>query len=360
MIGGVWTSCSSLFFMQLTQTYIQGVILLILLLMVSCQSQEEAGLIQPEEVMLAIPAGYPAPIIPEENQLTASRVALGRALFYDNMLSLDSTMSCGSCHLLNAGMADHNAVSIGIEGRVGFRNVPTLTNIAYHPYFFTEGGSPSLERQVLGPICNNDEFGFNAAELAIRLKDNTIYQELAEEAYGRPMDLYVLTRALASFERTMISFNSPYDLYERKENINALSPEAQRGRELFFSTKTNCGGCHPGPHLTNFAFENVGLEKAYADKGRYRVSLKEEDIGKFKVPTLRNVALTAPYMHDGRMESLEEVIEHYDQGGVGHPNQHPFIKPLSLSDSEKGELLAFLHSLTDSSFIQNSDFLPKP
>ncbi len=347
--------------MQLTQTYWSlGVILSLLILLVSCQPQEENDFLQPEEVSLAIPVGYPQPIVPEENQLTASRVELGRALFYDNMLSLDSTMSCGSCHLLDAGMADHNAVSIGIEGRVGFRNVPTLTNIAYHPYFFTEGGSPSLERQVLGPICNNDEFGFNAAELAIRLKDNTTYQALAEEAYGRPIDLYVLTRALASFERTMISFNSPYDLYERKEDLNALSPEAQRGRELFFSEKTNCGGCHPGPHLTNFSFENVGLEKAYTDKGRYRVSLKEEDIGKFKVPTLRNIALTAPYMHDGRMETLEEVIEHYDLGGVGHPNQHPFIKPLSLSNSEKGELLAFLHSLTDSSFIQNPDFLPKP
>ncbi|MEM8896489.1 MAG: cytochrome c peroxidase [Bacteroidota bacterium] len=347
--------------MQQKQIYWSlGIMLPLLVLLVSCQSQEDNDFMQPEEVPIVIPTGYPAPIIPEENQLTASRVALGRALFYDNMLSLDSTMSCGSCHLLGAGMADHNKVSIGIEGRKGFRNVPTLTNVAYHPYFFTEGGSPSLERQVLGPICNNDEFGFNAAELAIRLNDNTTYQELAEEAYSRPMDLFVLTRALASFERTMISFNSPYDLYERKENLNAMSAEAIRGRDLFFSERTNCGGCHPGPHLTNFAFENVGLEKEYADKGRYRVSLKEEDMGKFKVPTLRNVALTAPYMHDGSMESLEEVIEHYDEGGVGHANQHPFIKPLALSNSEKGELLAFLLSLTDSSFIQNPEFLPFP
>ncbi|MEM6764467.1 MAG: cytochrome c peroxidase [Bacteroidota bacterium] len=348
--------------MKLLTTYkIMGVAgAIILLLTTSHPAKREAAGSSLARYELSLPKGFPSPPIPEDNPLTQVSVTLGKALFYDNMLSIDSSMSCASCHLLSAGLADHHPISVGIEGRIGFRNVPTLTNIAYHPYFFVEGGSPSLERQVLGPICNNDELGFNAADLAVRLTNNTVYQDLAMEAYGRPMDLFVLTRALASFERTMISYQSPYDLAQRENDPGYLSAEAVRGRDLFFSPRTACASCHSGPNFTNFSFENIGLETEYVDQGRYRVSLREEDIGKFKVPTLRNIGLTAPYMHDGRMESLEEVIAHYDQGGAGHINQHPLIKPLSLTKQEKQDLIAFLHSLTDKHFIQNSEFLLEP
>ena len=181
---------------------------------------------------------------------------------------------------------------------------------------------------------------------------------LAQEAYGRKMDLYVITRAIAAFERTLISGNSRYDQFFYQGKKDALSEKEKKGMELFFSERLACSICHGGFDFTEYSLENNGLYRDYEDKGRNRVTSKEEDIGKFKVPTLRNVALTAPYMHDGSLKSLEEVIDHYQLGGKGHPNQHPATQGFEISATEKQELLLFLQSLTDEEFIHNPDFLP--
>ena len=304
-----------------------------------------------------LPAGFPVPAVPDDNQMSEKRVALGKKLFYDPVLSIDSTVSCGSCHKTGAGLADNRAISPGIHGRLSFRNAPTLANVAYHPYFFKEGGSPSLELQALGPIENEDEMGFNAAALAQRIKYDPTYNKLAQDAYGRNMDLFVLVRAIASFERTMISGNAPYDQYINQDS-SSLTPAQLRGMDLFFSEKTACSNCHKGFDFTAYTFENNGLYDTFEDKGRQRITLAETDIGKFKVPTLRNIALTAPYMHDGSFPTLEAVIDHYRSGGKGHINQSQFVRPFELAEQEKKDLIHFLHALTDNTFIQNPAFRP--
>lgn len=299
---------------------------------------------------LILPTGFPEPVIPEDNQLTQARIDLGKRLFNDPILSRDSSISCASCHKRAAGMADDLAISPGIKGRLGFRNAPTLANVAYHPYFFKEGGSPTLEMQMLGPIEDENEMGFNAAELAQRLLGHPFYDSLALAAYNRPMDLFVLTRAIASFERTLISGDSPYDRYTTGDSA-AMSEAAIRGMNLFFSETTNCASCHDGHDFSTYDIHNNGLYAEYADLGRYRVSLDSADIGKFKVPTLRNIAATAPYMHDGSLPDLASVIRHYNHGGQGHANQHELIRPLNLSQQEQEDIIEFLHHLSDEAFL---------
>lgn len=329
----------------------------IFLAIISCHTpMEEIPVDKPYE--LGLPAGFPMPEIPPDNTLTAARIELGKLLFYDPALSLDSTISCATCHQANAGFADHFPISIGIEGRIGMRNSPTLTNVAYHPYFFAEGGSPSLELQALGPIENHVEMNMNAAELAKRLEGDPFYTPLAQKAYGREMDLFVLVRAIASFERTLISGHSPYDQFAFEHKEEALTASEKNGMQLFFSEKTGCSHCHSGFNFTNYAFENNGLYETNPDEGRYRITLESSDLGKFKVPTLRNIALTAPYMHDGSLKTLEDVVSHYISGGKNHPNQSEFVKPIQLTDNEKKELVDFLKALTDVDFVNNQAFRP--
>jgi len=301
----------------------------------------------PEPFVLDLPEGFPEPEFPEGNELTHERVELGRMLFHDPSLSRDSSLSCASCHLSSLAFTDGKPISTGIAGRLGNRNTPSLFNVAYHPYFFAEGGSPSLEMQSHGPIETEHEMDFNLREAADRLKGNPRYVELANLAYGRPMDTYVLTRAIASFERTLYSGNADYDAYQRGD-ASALSPEAQRGMQLFFSEKANCSSCHSGFNFTDYGFYNIGLyAKDNEDLGRYRITLDSADISRFKTPSLRNVALTAPYMHDGSLKTLERVVAHFNQGGNGHYNQDSRLKPLNLTESEQQDLVAFLESLTE-------------
>ncbi|MCI4668075.1 MAG: cytochrome-c peroxidase [Bacteroidia bacterium] len=323
----------------------------------SCSAKKEIQLIDSEPYPIEIPKGFPDIKIPEGNELTKARVALGKKLFFDPILSVDSSLSCGSCHLQKNAFTDLRTTSIGVEGRVGPRNTPSLVNVAFNPYFFFEGGSPSLEAQSLGPIETFHEMDFNAALLTKRLAADEHYQKMAQEAYGMEMKLFVIVSALASFERTLISANSPYDRAINGDS-SAMTPAQWRGKELFFSDHTNCASCHPAPLFTNFSIENIGLEKEYQDKGRYRVTLKNEDIGKFKTPGLRNIGLTAPYMHDGSLESLDMVIEHFNVGGLGHKNQHPLIRPLDLSDHQKKDLIAFLHALTDQDVLLKPEWAP--
>lgn len=334
-----------------------GVWLTCLIGLQGCQAEDSFPVLDNTPYKLSIPAGLPKMPIPDNNDLTQARVEFGKLLFYDPLLSRDSSLSCASCHVQHEAFADKNPISVGIEGRTGLRNVPSIINVGYHPYFFAEGGSPSLEQQLIGPIEDPNEMGFNARELVLRLMGRRKYEDWAWKAYGRSLDMFVISHSLASFERTLIAANSPYDQALNGDST-VMSPSQWRGYELFFSDRVGCGGCHPAPLFTNFKLENIGQYKTYEDKGRYRVSLKEEDIGKFKIPSLRNVALTAPYFHDGSHTSLDEVIEHFNLGGLGHPNQSPAIRPLGLSRSEKEDLKAFLVALTDSSILSEAKWAP--
>jgi len=311
-----------------------------------------------ESALQAIPEGFPEPEYPEDNGFSIDRWQLGKKLFFDPIMAADYSIICASCHLPQNAFSDTRALSTGAGGAMGTRNSPSLANVAYHPYLTREGGVPSLEMQVLVPIQEHNEFNFNILEIAERLLNIPEYVELSNRAYNRDPDYYVITRALAVFERTLISGNSTYDRYAFRGEQNALSEAARRGMELFFSERTECSQCHGGFNFTGYAFENNGLYEEYADAGRFRLTGNEEDIGRFKVPSLRNLGYTAPYMHDGSLESLEEVVEHYNSGGNAHGNKSPLIRQLNLSESEKADLMSFLMSLNDPGFTHNDLFRP--
>ena len=333
-------------------------IIVFLLLAVSCQKENINITAEEPEPLLAIPMGFPAPEFPEDNRFTEARWELGKKLFFDPVMSRNNEVSCASCHLPGNAFSDTLSFSPGVDGAAGVRNAPSLANVAYHPYFTREGGVPSLEMQVLVPIQEHNEFDFNILEIAARLKEDPDYQQMSQKAYGREPDHYVITRALATFERSMISGNSPYDKYFYQNNSSALTEEELKGMELFFSDKTNCSSCHSSFNFSDYSFKNNGLYKEYKDQGRFRLTNDEADRAVFKVPSIRNVELTGPYMHDGSMASLEEVIAHYNLGGKDHPHKSDLIRPLNLSQEEQSDLLAFLQSLTDKDFIKNPKFRP--
>lgn len=321
----------------------------------SCSSENIIPNHTPPE-FLEIPRGFEEIVIPEDNTFSQARWALGKKLFYDPVMSLDITISCSSCHNSELAFSDDVSQSIGIENRLGTRNTPTLANVAYHPYYTREGGVPTLEMQILVPIQEHNEFDFNIVLLAERLKKDSTYLQMSTEAYGREPDAFVITRSLACFERSLISGYSRFDQYENYKDISALSDDEVKGMNLFYSDKTNCSKCHEGFNFTNYAFENNGLYEDYNDNGRFRLTGKEIDMARFKVPSLRNVELTGPYMHDGTFSTLEEVVEHYNLGGKNHVHKNALVKPLNLSEVEKNNLVAFLKSLTDESFVNNPRF----
>jgi cytochrome c peroxidase len=218
-----------------------------------------------------------------------------------------------------------------------------------------DGGVQTLELQAQSPIFTHEEMDFTIAEFLERIEGDEEYERMFREAYDREPDAFGISRSIAAFERTFISANSRFDQYEYQNDVDALSESEKRGRDIFFSTETACTECHVPPLFTNFEFENIGLYANYVDTGRARITELAEDIGKFKVPNLRNVEMTAPYMHNGSINTLEEVVEHFNSGGVGHPNQSQLIKPLGLSEQDKADLVAFLRSLTDQQFLNNPD-----
>ena len=323
--------------------------------MISC-SQEEIVSNHFSPQFMEIPKGFDEIEFPEDNLFTQEKWDLGKKLFFDPIMSIDSTISCATCHNPELAFSDDVSFSSGVENRLGTRNAPTLANVAYHPYFTREGGVPTLEMQILVPIQEHNEFDFNIVLLAEKLKTDSTYLQMSLNAFGKEPDAFVITRALASFERSLLSGYSRYDQFENYNDQVALTEEEINGMELFFSEKTNCYKCHGGFNFTNYTFENNGLYLEYDDVGRFRFTGDEIDLARFKVPSLRNVELTAPYMHDGSMVTLEEVIEHYNQGGENHPHKSSFIKPLNLTENEKRMLLAFIKSLTDDSFVQNPLF----
>jgi cytochrome c peroxidase len=329
-------------------------ILLFGIFAVSCQKAEDTPEIKQEESLLSIPEGFPMPEFPEDNPFTEQGWQLGKKLFFDTRLSKDQSVSCASCHLPEKAFSDTVAFSLGFEQLEGTRNAPTLANAAYHPYYTREGGIPTLEMQVLVPIQEHNEFNFNILEIVERLSTDEEYLDLSLDAYDRELDYFVLPRAIATFERSMISGNSKYDRYiNGKELLTELETS---GLNMFESDRTNCSSCHSGFNFTSYEFANTGLYSEYNDPGRFRLTGDEKDIALFKVPTLRNIELSGPYMHDGSFNTLEEVIEHYNSGGKEHINKSELIAPLALTNNEKSALIAFLKTLTDYEFINNEKF----
>lgn len=281
-------------------------------------------------------------------------MGIRQTTFYDPILSKQNTISCGSCHHAQHAFSDTVALSIGDNNLMGRSNAPTLTNIAYHPYYTRAGGVPTIEMQILVPIQEHDEFNTNILDIVEKLKQDPSYVNQIKEAYDRVPDPYSITRAIANFERSFISGNSAFDQYTY-QGKQALNETELRGMQLFNSSKTNCSQCHSGFNFTNYAFENNGLYINYADSGRMRLTHLESDRARFKVPTLRNISVTAPYMHDGSFSTLDEVINHYNSGGFVHQNKSSLIKPLGLTAQEKSDLVAFLKSLIDYQFINNKN-----
>lgn len=315
--------------------------------LLSCQNQEEITLDFPD---------YVQPFeIPENNALTKSKVALGRRLFYEKGLSLDSSVSCASCHMQEFAFADTARVSRGFQNDTGFRNSSSLTNVAFQTAFFRDGGVFTLERAVHPPVLGEFEMNMNLTEMLLRLNANKSYKEEFQNAFNKAIDHQSIVQALASFQRTLNSFNSPYDSFLGGDSL-ALNRSEKRGLALFRSDKFACASCHKEPLFIDNDMHNIGVYEEYNEFGRGRVTLQKEDFGKFRTPTLRNIAVSFPYMHDGSFKSIEEVLDFYATGGKKHPNKSELMQQIEMTATEKADLLAFLKALTDTSFLQNPAF----
>lgn len=338
-----------------------------------------------------LPRGIYAPRVPETNPISTEKVTLGRYLFYDMRLSGNQTQSCSSCHLQENAFADHNTVGIGSTGEHHTRNPQTLANSAYYTaYTWANPALGTLEDQIFIPLTGDDpiEMGITPdmeAEVLSRFENNETYAQMFAAAFPdveAPIRLHYIVKALASFVRTLNSFDSPYDRYMRGER-EAMSDAAIRGMNLFNGEKAECFHCHDGDNFSdstadeksffiNQFFHNIGLYDTDGtgsypqnNQGLYEISYKAQDRGRFKAPMLRNVALTAPYMHDGSMATLEEVLELHSNGGrnvtegphIGDgtksPLRHDFITAKHFTQQEKSDLIAFLHALTDEAFIND-------
>ena len=310
-----------------------------------------------ETAWLDVPADFPPLPAPPDNELTRERAALGKRLFFDTRLSRTEDVSCGTCHLQSAAFADPNRLSAGVEGRVGNRNAPALVNAAWSRSFFWDGGVSSLELQAIAPIQNELEMDMTLEAVAARLKQDEELSAEFEAAYGEGPSEFTIARAIASFVRTLVSGQSRYDRFVRGDS-SALDASEQRGLALFNGERGECFHCHTGFNFAIDEFRNNGGSPDDPDPGRAVITQRAFDNGKFKVPTLRNVAVTAPYMHDGSLATLEEVVERYARGGLGHPNTDPLIVPLDLSADDQRDLVRFLESLTDDAFLNDPRFVP--
>ncbi len=283
---------------------------------------------------------------PADNPTVPATVTLGRRLFRERLLSRDRSLACVDCHRPDRAFTDGRARSVGVYGRRGPRSVPTIVNRAWGTSFFWDGRIATLEEQVLEPILAELEMDLSIEEAVERLRVTSPYPAAFRETFGRDLNRDDLARALAAYVRTIQSGASPYDRYVWGEP-DALSQEAQAGLRLFRG-RASCTVCHVGPNFTDEEFHNTGVfwgGQPY-DAGRFLVTGATEDTGKFKTPTLREVARTAPYMHDGSIATLEEVVEFYDRGGNDNPFRDRELRPLMLTEDEKEAILAFLQSLS--------------
>jgi cytochrome c peroxidase len=326
-----------------------------ILLISACQKNEEE--IRMDRAQLTIPNGFPQLPATLANELTDARIALGKQLFYDTRLSADNSISCGSCHRAEYAFAEPLSLSKGIGGRSGFRNAQPLFNLAWKDHYFRDGGVSLLKLTAMNPIQNPNEMGSSLLEIVLKLREDDTYRAAFKKAYNDTISGNSILHALMCFQVGFISGNSRYDQW-KNGNPSALSEQEIRGKKLFFSSKTGCSNCHGSFNFDSPGFASNGLFEAYADSGRQRITMDPADRGKFSIPSLRNIAHTAPYMHDGSFANLEEVLNHYSKGGTGFYNTDERIKPLKLSKDEKLDLLAFLESLTDEGFLHNAEFKP--
>jgi cytochrome c peroxidase len=295
---------------------------------------------------LQIPLGLLPVQFPRENPYSPAKAELGKLLYFDPRLSADGTVSCATCHDPQRGFTDGAAVSTGIRGQKGGRSAPTVINRAYGLIQFWDGRAKSLEEQAGGPMQNPIEMGNTHGGVVSKLQSIAGYRPLFEKAFGSAdFTIDHVTMAIATYERTVLSGNSPYDRY-KAGNKKALSAAQVRGMGVYFD-KAKCDQCHEGVNLTLNSFHNlgVGMDKPNPDLGRYGITKDERDWGAFKTPTLRDISRTAPYMHDGSLKTLAEVVDFYDKGGIANKNLDERIKPLKLTDAEKADLVEFLKSL---------------
>ncbi len=325
----------------------------------------------------SLPPGFPAPRVPADNPMSEEKVALGRHLFFDRRLSGNGTQSCSSCHQPARAFTDGRAHALGSTGQIHPRSSMSLANVAYSASLtWADPGKRALEDQALVPMTNQHpvEMGLRGREKEVlaRLRAEPVYQARFARAFPAdrdPITLANVRRAIACFERTILSGNSPYDRLVWRDDSSALSEAAWRGMKLFHSDRLRCGKCHEsftlsgpvvwegGPPAAP-AFVNNGLRAApgKADLGLFTVSRRPSDRGRFRVPTLRNVAVTGPYMHDGRFATLDAVIDHYAKGGAHESRQSRFVTGFTITREEKRDLLAFLESLTDEAFLADARF----
>jgi cytochrome c peroxidase len=325
---------------------------------------------QPPDWELANPiVPLPAPPLGIDSTLTGlkepptpERVRLGRWLFFDQRLSVDSTVSCASCHVPDRAFSEQSAVSMGIRSQKGGRKAPSFINQAWtiYPHFFWDGRAGSLETQALGPIANPIEMG-NSHENMLATLRRTGYGKYFKEAFGTDqMTKERVSRAIADYERTRMSGNSPWDRWRKNRDESAVSTDVKTGHDLFLG-RAGCSQCHLGQNFTDSTFHNLGVgwnpkTKTFADEGRRLATTQEKDRGAFKTPTLREVGLHAPFMHDGSVKSLREVIELYNRGGIANPDLDPKIQPLNLGAHEIDALVEFLEALQGEGY---QDSVPK-
>ena len=296
---------------------------------------------------IRIPLGLLPIQWPADNPYTKAKAELGKLLYFDKRLSADGSVSCANCHHPKFAFADGAGVSVGIKGQKGGRSAPTVFNRAYSLAQFWDGRAATLEEQAKGPMANPIEMGNTHEALVSKLRTVPGYRARFKEVFGtEEMDIDHVAKAIATFERTVLSGNSAYDRF-KAGNKTAMSPEQVRGMQLFFG-KARCDSCHEGINFTTNAYHNlgVGTDKPEPDEGRFIVTKNPADWGAFKTPTLREVARTAPYMHDGSMATLEEVVDLYDKGGLPNKNLDKTLRKLNLTAQEKKDLIAFLHALS--------------
>lgn len=317
------------------------------------------------------PATFPELEIPADNELTMEKIVLGQHLFYDAILSADSTMSCSSCHDPKLAFTDASDVSFGIDGISGPRSSMSLVNVGFfYNGLFWDGRDTTLEAQALLPVEDPVELHNDWPNVMNKLRNHDDYPRMFREAFGisfkEEMTKEMAAKALASFQRVLISGNSRFDRWLL--NLDVLSDEELNGYEMYFDKEdaldAHCAHCHESPLMsTNDYFNNaitaVDTVSDFPDLGRFEVTSNPLDKGKFRAPSLRNITLTAPYMHDGRFKTLREVLEHYNSGGKFSPNSDAFVLPLGLNEEQLQNLEAFLHTLVDTSYL-NKEYVINP
>lgn len=346
--------------------------LALLLLIVSCK--KEPKIYEPTPYTLNYPSHFPTMVIPADNPMTVEGVYLGRKLFYEKRLSLDNTISCASCHAPTKGFSDDRPLSIGVNGALGRRHSMALINLGWQQFFFWDGRAKTLEEQILQPVPDPVEMHLQWKDAQKRLENDLEYKRLFLKAFGTQIiDSTHVSKAIAQFLRTMISANSKYDvMYKYANNMQLSASEYQlyqtvsveewAGYDLFQSLNgADCFHCHNGALMQVHRFSNNGLDATFTDRGRGEVTGNPSDNGTFKIPTLRNIEYTAPYMHDGRFSTLDEVINHYSHHIQISPTIDPMIEfafqgGVQLNANEKSLLKAFLLTMTDHSFFTNPEF----